>query len=130
MIALLMVLASLGAGSPGLPSALEKSNVRLAPSFRHRDTAGKMRSLAEFKGRAIARFFFCGCSRCAEWAEEWGRVQRNELLLSGTKGAVTLVVYSGDMAQTRDFAGRSGLDAKRTVFMPDPEKSLTEKVFK
>src|SRR5262245_40132676 len=68
----------------------------IAPAFTLADVEGKKRSLAEFHGRRVALFFFCGCSWCAAVAKEWGPLQRGGALEEkGVKPPVTVIVYEG-----------------------------------
>jgi hypothetical protein len=102
---------------------------RPAPAFSAPDVQGKKRSLAEWKGRPVALFFFCGCEACKECAPIWAQVQRSEFMREPEDGSprptpVTVVAYLGDAEQTRGFALSHGLDPKRTVLLPDPRNRL------
>jgi peroxiredoxin len=101
---------------------------RPAPAFTLTDADGKARSLSEWEGRPVALFFFCGCSWCAEVAKEWGLRQREQ----GPNGAappLTVIVYSGDAAEAKALAKESGLDARATVLLCDPDLRVTQDIY-
>jgi Redoxin len=109
-----------------------------APSFRLSDTTGRRRSLAEFRGRPVALFVFCGCGWCAAVAHEWAAAQRSDALLaaSATAGAsngaalaspITVVVGSGlETKGCRALGDRAGFDAAQTVLLTDPGHHVME----
>jgi peroxiredoxin len=98
---------------------------RAAPAFTRADVEEKKRSLAEFRGRRVALFFFCGCSRCAEVAKQWGPLQRGGALVGkGGTGPITVVVYEGGAEPLRALATSAGLDPAQTALLPDPERSV------
>jgi hypothetical protein len=98
------------------------------------DTAGKKRSLAEFRGRPAALFFFCGCSWCSDVAREWARLQRSGSFgkpsTSRSKVPITLVVYQGSAEEVRTLSTTAGLDPAQTVLLPDPEMTVTMEIYK
>jgi cytochrome c biogenesis protein CcmG, thiol:disulfide interchange protein DsbE len=96
-----------------------------APAFTRADVEVKKRSLAEFRGRRVALFFFCGCSWCAEVARAWGPLQRSGALEEkGGKAPITVVVYEGDAEPLRALAASAGLDPAQTALLPDPERTV------
>ena len=95
-----------------------------APAFTLVDTAGTKRSLAEFRGHPTAVFFFCGCPWCADCAREWARETRAGKVSSSVQ---SLVVFSGDSAETRRFGHKNGLDVHQIVLLPDPTSAVTER---
>jgi hypothetical protein len=99
---------------------------RAAPIFTMADVEGKRCSLADFRGRRVALFFFCGCSSCAETATEWGRLQRGGALeKKGRQTPMTVVVYEGDAEPLRALATAAGLHPAQTVLLPHPEKTVS-----
>lgn len=142
--ALLLTLLSFGAGpiAPGLSAAEEKAAPAVgksAPTFTLSDVEKKKRTLAEFKGRRVALFFFCGCSWCADIAREWAALQRNGALAEqrGGKGRyapeppATVIVYSELNAATcRELSRIYGLDLARTVLLPDLEMRVTQSLYR
>jgi peroxiredoxin len=105
-----------------------------APAFTLTDVDEKKRSLAEFRGRRVALFFFCGCSWCADIGKEWAQLQRSDALPkpgSSEKSPITLVVNSGlNAAVTRTLAANYELDLTQTVLLPDPEMQVTKSVYR
>ena len=102
------------------------------PAFALTDTSGLRRSLAEFRGRPVALFFLCGCTRCQRCAAQWGRFQVGGVLAPAAPGSVppvTVVVFGGDAASARTFAARTGLMAGQTVLLPDPDLRVTEGLY-
>jgi AhpC/TSA family len=98
---------------------------RAALPFTLTDTEGKKRSLAEFHGRRVALFFFCGCSWCTEVARGWGPLQRGGALgEKGVKPPITVIVYEGDAEAVRALAASAGLDPAQTILLPDPERTV------
>jgi peroxiredoxin len=131
----LMPAAGTSAG-PGSASLLGLQHVprvgERAPAFKLADASGRHRSLAEFRGRPVALFVFCGCSWCAAVAREWATAQRSASLSgpaasSGAERPVTVVVGSGMEAKgCRALAARAGLDLAQTILLPDPDHSVAE----
>ena len=89
-------------------------------------------------------FFYCGCGWCYRSAQSWSTIQRSGTLghltppsghnstppvlsntLPATAAPLTLVVYTGDAAEVREFAGRTQLDLKQTVLLPDSDEKVT-----
>jgi len=121
---------------------------RTAPTFKLTDTYGKKQTLAAFRGRRVALFFFCGCSPCGDVAREWALLQRSGALLeeetarrnNGSaplaahplpKPPVTLVVYSGlnaDMART--LSKNYSLDLPQTILVPDPDMRVSAQTYR
>jgi len=106
---------------------------RPAPRFRLTDTAGKKRTLTEFRRRRVALFVFCGCSWCADVARHWGEAQCDGALLAagaatpGSSPPLTLVVGSHlDAKGCRSLGARARLDPAQTVLLPDPEGTVAE----
>lgn len=109
-----------------------------APVFTLVDTQGQKRKLAEFRGRPITLFFFCGCQWCHECGQAWSQLQRSGALpqpgaTSGKQGdssiersPLTLVVFQGDAEAACGFAAETGLDLKQTVLLPDPNLAVTQ----
>jgi len=113
---------------------------RAAPTFRLVGTDRKPHSLAEFKGRRVALFFFCGCTWCADVAREWASLQRGGALAESAPGGstrdgaaraaadgppVTILIGSGlDAEGCQGLASRAGLDLTQTVLLPDPDASV------
>lgn len=98
---------------------------RTVPDFTLKDVEQKKRSLAEFRGRRVALFFFCSCYTCAEVAREWGPLQRGGALKGSCgKAPITLVIYEGEAEPLRALAAAAGLEAAQTILLPDPEKTV------
>jgi hypothetical protein len=98
---------------------------RVAPAFTRADVEEKKRALVEFRGRRVALFFFCGCSRCAEVAKEWGPLQRGGVLEEKVgKAPITVVVYEGGAEPLRALAASAGLAPAQTALLPDPERTV------
>lgn len=109
-----------------------EANPTSAPAFALPDGDGHHRSLAEFRGRPVTLFFFCGCPWCARCAETWGKFQGGGVLPAGSKDTatpITLVVFSGDAAAARAFATQVGLDLSQTVLLPDPTMRVTQGLY-
>ncbi len=98
-----------------------------APLFTLPDMQGTSFALKSVQGRRVSLFFFCGCPWCADVAQAWSRTQRRRNFSSDVQ---TIVVFAGSAAATRDFAGKNGLDLKRTILVPDSDSKLTESVYK
>ncbi len=93
-----------------------------APVFTLSDVDGKKQSLADFKGKPVAAFFFCGCRLCHKVARAWNEIQR-----SGTVDEpISIVIFHGDAEGTRIFAEETQLDPKRTVLLADLEEKATQ----
>lgn len=127
----------------GVPVVTSSGADRLAPSvgqpapdLRALDLDGKTRSLAEFRGRPVALFFFCGCPACTEVGREWGQMQRGGALstLSAALSAktakqtapATLVVYTLNNQLTREMSEHDGLDLSKTVLLVDPNLQASD----
>src|SRR5579862_3681536 len=102
-----------------------------APEFAVSGADGKLHKLADYRGRPVVLFFFCGCQWCQQCAQAWGQMQRGGALAlpnpapKDAKDPVTLVVYAGDASAVRDFARQEGLDPAQTVLLPDVEMKVT-----
>jgi len=117
------------------PSGVSLTNSRpfysrsLPLDFTLPDESGTPRRLADFRGRAVTLFFFCGCPWCQASAETWGNFQRGGVLPSSagakTTRPMTLVVFSGDASAARVFEAQTGLDPAQTLLLPDPELRVT-----
>jgi peroxiredoxin len=119
LAACLLLMPAVGADKPAPAVG------RTAPTFTRADVEVKKRSLAEFRGRRVVLFFFCGCSWCAEVAKEWGLLQRGGALEEkGGKAPITVVVYEGDAEPLRALAASAGLDPAQTALLPDPERTV------
>jgi len=112
----------------------EKPVLKAAMPFTLVDADGKKHSLADYQGRPVVLFFFCGCPWCVRCAQDWGRFQRGGALpgaaaVSGPTAQrfrpVTLVIFSGDAAAAREFATSTGLDHDQTVLLPDVTMHVT-----
>lgn len=115
--------ASPAPASPTPTAAAAPQAGQPAPAFALPDAQGRPFSLAATQGRPAALFFFCGCPWCADVAHVWGQVQRKGI-------ARTVVVFAGTGAEAQAFAARSGLDARQTTLVPDPDSKLTEGVYR
>lgn len=110
-----------------------------APDFRLQDADGKPQRLAQYRGRPVTLFFFCGCEWCARCAKMWGQFQRSGVLQSAASsprsvsGAsadpATLIVFSGDGAAARAFALAQGMDLAQTVLLPDTTMQVTQTLY-
>lgn len=112
----------------------EKPVLKAAMPFTLVDADGKKHSLADYQGRPVVLFFFCGCPWCVRCAQDWGRFQRGGALPSTAAAfgptaqrsrPLTLVVFSGDAAAAREFAMSTGLDHDQTVLLPDVTMHVT-----
>lgn len=119
---------------PTVVRPAEKPVLKAAIPFTLVGTDGKKHSLADYQGRPVALFFFCGCPWCVRCAQDWGRFQRGGALPSAADVTrpsaqqyrpVTLVVFSGDAAAAREFAMSTGLDHDQTVLLPDVTMHVT-----
>jgi hypothetical protein len=128
-----LVLAVLVEGRTGAaaPPAVRKA----APAFTLTDVDGKKRTLAEFRGRPVALFFFCGCHWCADVGREWAEIQRGGLLSAAedakpAAAPITVIVYSGlNGDAARNLAAHCGLDRKQTVLLPDLKEQVSKKLY-
>lgn len=93
-----------------------------APAFTLPDIDSKKQTLADFRGKPVAAFFFCGCGLCHKCARAWNEIQR-----SGTvTEPVSIVIFHGNAEETRAFAEETQLDPKRTVLLSDLDEKVTE----
>jgi cytochrome c biogenesis protein CcmG/thiol:disulfide interchange protein DsbE len=99
-----------------LAGAALAAPVQTAPLFRLRDSAGKPHALADYRGRPVVLFFFCGCVPCHACAELWAQAQGSE-----SPVPVTVVVYSGDGASVNAFAHQTGLRPGPATLLTDPD---------
>jgi hypothetical protein len=109
-----------------------------AYSFRLADTGGRVHTLAEFRDRSVALYFFCGCERCVQCARTWASVQRGGVFQSsvfqtggaspspanktdhhGMAAPQTLIVFAGNAPSALDFARETDLDLTQTLLLPD-----------
>ncbi|HVF09202.1 MAG TPA: redoxin domain-containing protein [Abditibacteriaceae bacterium] len=122
-----------------------KASPRPAPAFTLPATDGKTHSLAAYRGRSTVLFFYCGCRWCHQSAQSWSRVQRSGALAQlgssqarnpkpgavsknspqGSRAPLTLVVYLGDKSEAQQFAGKTQLDRKQTIFLADPDEKVS-----
>lgn len=124
-----MTVATLGISiSYASPAPVKPAYPAPAP-FSLVDTNGKTQTLAGLRGRPVVLFFFCGCNWCAAEAKQWGQMQHQGALASGSgKSAsdpTTVVVFTGDADSEKSFADQTGLDLKNTVLLPDPTMKVT-----
>jgi hypothetical protein len=113
------------------PHAPQGKNAKPKPTaariFTLPDLQGKRRSLAEFKGRLAALFFFCGCEPCHKVADAWGQVQKSGALRPANTREVepaTLLVFLGNADAAKAFMDQVGLDGKQTVVLPDGDLAV------
>jgi len=106
------------AAPAGLPVALH-----LAPAFTLPDLTGKSRTLAEFRGRRVTLFFFCGCDVCHRCAVTWADAQRSGSLPPSLS---TVIAFSGDAATAHRFLTGTGLDASQTILLTDPQDKIAD----
>lgn len=115
-------------GQPIVPKPAPKTEIKaeslsIAAPITLLDVAGKRCALAEFRGRPVALFFFCGCERCVACAKSWAQIQRGDVLPQDAKNSVktpiTLIVFTGNADAARLFAAQTGLDMHQTVLLPD-----------
>lgn len=107
---------------PSRAEPLKPAIGRRTASFMLVDTSGKKRSLADYRGRSVVLFFFCGCSRCTDCARQWSDLQNRDALPrdgAGRQLTVTMVIFSGNASELKHLAAESGLDAAQSVLMPD-----------
>ncbi|MCW3061027.1 MAG: putative extracellular repeat, family, partial [Capsulimonas sp.] len=81
-----------------------------APAFTLADTDGKSRTLAEFQGRPVTLFFFCGCPWCHKTARLWSQFQRGGALPASSPAPATVIVFTGDAEMSKQFASETNLD--------------------
>lgn len=123
--------ACLGAASAGQRAALVSAEAPLAPPFTLTDVDGHRRALADFRGRPVALYFFCGCSWCRQCAQVWGQFQRSGSLgpRPGAAAPATVVVFSGGAVEARAFAAQAGLDLRQTALLLDPALRVTQDLY-
>lgn len=99
----------------------------VAPNFTLPDADGKSRTLAEFRGRPVTLFFYCGCEWCHKVSTLWGQFERGGALPKGAPGKppATLIVYAGDAAGVKQFANETGISGSETVLLTDPQLDVT-----
>ena len=105
-----------------LPPSERSGLLAPTPSFRLPDLQGKTRTLAEFHGRPVALFFFCGCEACHRCAKIWADVQRSGAL----PATPSVVVFSGDADAARLFLAETGMDPLQTTMLTDPKDEVAE----
>lgn len=98
-----------------------------AQNFTLTDIDGVKHSLADYRGRTVALFFFCGCQWCHEVAGQWSTMQRaGALPKTGTaKDPITLIVFSADADGAKQFAHETALDMSSTVMLTDEDLAVT-----
>ena len=104
---------------------------RSVPAFTLPDTTGQGRSLAEFRGRPVAVFFFCGCVPCHDFARLWAQAQQNGDLGTGKlevgKQVSTAIVFAGERRAALSFAEETRLDLTRTLVLLDPADEISQR---
>lgn len=105
---------------PPVPARLPTVG-QAAPAFTLPDVAGKRHTLASFRGRPVALFFFCGCNLCHACAQVWSQAQPD------LGAARTVVVFSGDAASARAFAAETGLAPDGATLLADPDDRVTDR---
>jgi len=108
----------------------------VAPAFTLKDTAGKARSLADYRGRPVILYSFCGCEWCQQVALTWGGIQRDGTLAKASppadakqlanKVTPTLVLLHGDAEFAQAFAAENRLELAHTVMLPDEDEKVSE----
>lgn len=108
-------------------TAPAKAKPKAAPNFTLPDADGKSRTLAEFRGRPVTLFFYCGCEWCHKVSTLWGQFERGGALPKGAPGKppATLIVYAGDAAGVKQFANETGISGSETVLLTDPQLDVT-----
>jgi peroxiredoxin len=133
--AIVILIAALSYSVAPAASAAARVLGKPTPSFTLPDVQGKRHALAEFRGRPVVLFFYCGCDACHRCAALWAEAQDNDALPPAQARSskrpspsqpVTVVVYSGDAAAARRFAAETGLKARDTVLLVDPEDRVTD----
>lgn len=107
---------------------------KAAPGFTAADIDGKPRTLKDLRGKPVTLFFFCGCEWCRRFAKAWAEIDRSGGLPTAeaeqnrnADNPRTVVVFMGDADNVRAFVEDTGLDASRTVPIPDPRMDVTMK---
>ena len=118
-LAMLVFLVLLPAG----PCLSRPTLARPTPAFTLPDLGGKPRTLAEFHGRPVALFFFCGCDACRRCAVAWGDAQRSGALAP----LPSVIVFSGDAAAAKRFREEAGLEAAQTTMLTDPADQVADR---
>jgi len=120
------VRANSAVNPPANPAHKAKlSKVFTPPNFTLTDADGKKVSLADYRGRPVALYFFCNCKWCHKYAHLWGTFQRGGALVPAHGPApVTLVVFSDDASGAKQFAEVTGLAQTDTVLLPDMPDNL------
>jgi hypothetical protein len=112
------------------PRASKSAPVKKPPvarAFALTDLDGKRHTLADFKGRPVALFFFCGCEPCHKVADAWGQVQASGSLRSADAAVpdpATALVFLGNADAARAFLDQVRLDRKQTAVLPDGDLSV------
>ena len=132
--ALMCLLLAVAAGAV-TDTALPEN--KIAPTFTLKDVGGTSHLLTEYRGRPVVILFACGCQWCHDFGVEWAQMQRSGVLTDAVapadptatpdanKAPLTLVVFMGDTAAARAYAGSVGLDLKQTVLLPDADFKVT-----
>jgi len=113
------------------PSRRSLSVGEAAPRFSLIDAHGLSVSSIKLHDHPVPLFFFCGCSWCRRYAQEWGFYQHttaHQIRASEQKRilpAEAVIIFSGDVASARDFARDTNLDPAQTVLLPDPHMTVT-----
>ncbi len=98
-----------------------------APGFVLPGIDAKQHSLTDFSGKPTALFFFCGCKWCHDTARAWALAERNGTVPKNSDGTFlnTLIVFSGDASEAKQFRSQTGLDAKLVTILTDKFLSIT-----
>ncbi|BDI29140.1 hypothetical protein CCAX7_11910 [Capsulimonas corticalis] len=128
-----LIAGSLMASAHGAPVKKKPAAVtaapKAAPAFTLTDTSGKTRTLAEFQGRPVTLFFFCGCPWCHNAARLWSQFQRGGALPAGTPAPATLIVFTGDAGMAKQFAAETNLDLMQTTLLTDERMHVTTDLY-
>jgi hypothetical protein len=81
-----------------------------------------VQALGQFRGRPVVAFFCCGCAACHASARLWRQMEDSE-----TSPPTTLIVFSGDAAEARQFDAQTGLDAAHAVTLIDAQDHVTDR---
>jgi peroxiredoxin Q/BCP len=120
--ALTLTFATLVAGSrPALADSTTPEVGKPAPAFKLQDQAGKWHSLADYKGKWVALYFYpkddtpgCTTQACGF---------RDNIFAFNKEGAVILGISVDDMASHKEFAEKHSLPF---TILADSDKAVTK----